>query len=256
MYTIGVVSDLHCGAHTALRINPQNTIQEKLLAKWLTVAEWLQECDLLIINGDANDGQDPKGRNMQVDDIPWQIAEAEKLIMMIKPKKIRMTTGSSYHVGDTIAYEKFLCGYLSRRGVDTCIRPVQDIIVYDWWRGLFRHAIGRSGVPHGRNTAPTREKIWSTLKSAAGAAETGYVIPPHLHCFSHVHYYTKSEDAFGTAITTPCWKASGGKDKYGAKFFNDHIDIGAVKITITEDRQWTSECKHWTAQVSQESERV
>lgn len=259
-YEIGIISDLHLGSFVALRREPQNPVQEQLLVRWLEVVPWLHGCDLLVVNGDCNDGLDPKGRNLQVDNVPWQIEEAEALILMLEPKRIRMTYGSSYHVGDTVLYERFLAGYLERRGIDCKIAAYQDIAV-GWWKGMFRHATGRSVIPHGRFTAGARSRMWGVQKAARVSKETGKpAVLRDLYCYSHVHYYAESGDSTGRVLVTPGWKAAGVSDNFGAKSFDDMVDIGASKAVVHDPEDaaagYSIEVKKWPAEVTDESERL
>ena len=259
-YRIGVISDMHTGSHVGLRSDPQNEIQEALLAYWHECIPLIEGCDLLIVNGDCNDGQDPRGRNLQSDDVPWQIEEAEALILSIRPRAVRMTVGSAYHVGDTVQHERFLAGYLARRGLDASLKNVQRLTV-GWWEGVFRHVAPRSIIPHGRFTGPARSRMWGAIKAAQRSVLTGEPAKmPDMYVFSHTHYYAESIDGSGRVVVTPGWKAAGVKDAFGAKHFDDEIDVGLMLITIHDpgDKEagYSVHVRHRPAEIVDESERI
>lgn len=259
-YRIGVIADTHTGSQIGLRRDPQNPVQVMLYKYWLKLIPRIQGCDMLVLNGDANDGQDRRGMALQCHDVPWQIEECEALIKMIEPKECRMTNGSSYHVGDTVAYEQFLAGYLCRSGIPTTLKTVQSLDV-GWWRGRFRHSVGRSIIPYGRFSSPHRSAMWGTLKAARKMIETGKVQRvPDLYCFSHVHYHTDADTGMGRVITTPGWKAAGTADKFGSKGFDDQVHIGLTLITIHDpddkDAGFSVDTRYCSAEVVDESERL
>ena len=105
-----------------------------------------------------------------------------------------------------------------------------------------RHKIGSSRVPYGRSTAPARNKFWNVLNAAIKTARTGKVVLwPHLLAFSHVHYWGRQEDAYGTVCTLPGWQAIGSR--YGDEQCEGHCDLGLVRLTVNEaeDEGWNLE---------------
>jgi hypothetical protein len=158
-----------------------------------------------------------------------------------------------------VAYEKFLCGYIERRGIDCRIAPFLDLQKWDW-RGLFRHAVGRSVIPHGRHTAPARSALWGMLKAGVAAAQTGaYIRPPDLYCFAHCHYYQEAATSIGRVLTVPGWKAEsavGAADMFGGKNFDDIINIGASKIIIERGGGWDVKTMHWSAELAAKTEAL
>jgi len=246
---IVVVSDLHCGSEVALRNHPVNVTQKKLLAAWKDSIEWVGvEPDLLIVNGDANDGQDRKGLSIKENDVPWQIEEAEALIKMWNPKQVVIVEGSAYHTGDTVQYERFLAGYLSRQGIPTKFYIKFNVRINGWFKLQARHKIGRSVVPWGIHTAPSRSQTNQVINAAVEARQEGEIVDwPSLSIFSHVHYWSYSESAQGAAMTTPCWKALG--DAYGSRECDGHIDIGVVHITVGNKGEWSWRKKLYPARM-------
>ena len=103
------IADLHVGSHWGLA-DPSVTgaftkgkqVQERLFEKWkeATQGEWSNP-DVLVINGDAIDGQGRKdGGSLQwTANIEDQINHCVDLVKMWKAKKIYVIWGSKYHVG-------------------------------------------------------------------------------------------------------------------------------------------------------------
>jgi hypothetical protein len=236
---IVVVSDLHCGSEVALRSKPANKTQEGLKAAWKDSIKWVEvRPDLLIVNGDANDGQDRKGLSIKENDVPWQIEEAEELVKMWNPKQVAVVEGSAYHTGDTVQYERFLAGYLDREGIPATFHTKFRAKINGWFKLQARHKVGRSVVPWGIHTAPSRSQTNQVINAAIEAKSKGAPIDwPHLSIFSHVHYWSYSESAQGAVMTTPCWKAIG--DRYGDTQCDGHVDVGVVHITVGNKGEWS-----------------
>lgn len=236
------ISDLHCGSHVGLRSDPQNATQRGLLARYAeTIAMFGKKPDVLVLNGDASDGQHLDS-DMQTTNIPWQIEEAEELLMMWQPKSIVIVEGTAFHTGDTVAFEKFLAGYVARRGTKTTYCIKFRARVNGWFKLQARHKVGRSMVPYGVHTAPAREQTNQVLNAAIEARHKREPLSwPHLSVFGHVHYWSYAETAQGAVVTLPAWKAIG--DRYGDKECSGRVDIGAFQIFVqpTEQGGWTWE---------------
>jgi hypothetical protein len=234
-----IVSDLHCGSEVALRSTPQNKTQQGLLSAWKDAIKWVGVApDLLIVNGDANDGQDRKGLSIKEHDVPWQIEEAEELIKMWAPKSVAVVEGSAYHTGDTVQYERFLAGYLGHSGINATFHTKFRAKINGWFKMQARHKVGRSVVPWGIYTAPARGQTNQVINAAIEAQYKGEPVDwPHLSIFSHVHYWSYSESAQGAVMTTPCWKAVG--DRYGDTMCEGHVDIGVVHIRVGKKGDWS-----------------
>jgi hypothetical protein len=245
------VSDLHTGSEVGIRANPQNKTQWKLLGLWSeTIALFGDHPDVLVCVGDANDGQDPKGRECQENSIPWQIEEAEKLLLMWKPKRVEIIEGTAYHTGDVVAQEKFLAGYINRRGIPCQFHLKLRAKVSGWWKFQARHHIGGSVLPHGIFTSPARSQSGQALNAAIEARDDGKVPSwPHLSVFGHTHQYAFGESAQGAFIKLPAWQGVGSG--YGDRKCDGHIDIGAVQVTVgaTKEEGWTWERKIHTARL-------
>lgn len=215
------VSDLHVGARTGLSSNPVNEIQRELLKAWCEDVQYWNSPDVLVVNGDAIDGKGQKeGALDTVNNDPYQQAkQAIELIEMWNASQVVIIAGTSYHVAGDTDFEQFIADAF-QSPLHSKARLNVNGYVFD-----VRHAVGRSVIPHGRFTAPAREKLWDALSTELSERHQANAI-----IRSHVHYWTVSQDAFGVAMTTPCWQARGSR--YGARQCTGHIDIGTVQFTI------------------------
>jgi len=253
-----IVSDLHVGSACALRSDPQNSAQASLLRAWRETQDAFgRGPDLLVVNGDANDGQDPKGRDVANDSVPWQIEEAESLLLEWEPKRVVIVEGTAYHTGDTVQHERFLAGYIARRGVPCEFVGRLRMVVNGWFRLDARHKIGRSTVPQGAHTAPGRAAVNSVINAAIQSRrDNAAVDAPHLSVFSHVHYWSFAERSYGAYATTPCWKAAGCR--FGETQCDGIVDIGAMQVSIgaTETEGWTWRKRLYPARVEVNTARL
>ena len=224
MTNIVLVSDLHVGAPGGLTTEPKNKTQEALLERYEGLIKQWATPDVLICNGDAVDGPDPKGMDLDEFDLTEQDDVAAKLLLKWKAKKLVLVSGTAYHTGATCMHEKSIAKSLRRAGHNVTFTTKLKSQINGWFRLQCRHKIGGSGVPYGRATSPKRSMTWEILnaylKEAKGA---------HLSVFGHVHYWQYHTDAFGSFMTLPCWQSGG---RFGDEQCDGHIDIGAVRLRV------------------------
>lgn len=148
-------------------------------------------------------------------------------------KEVAIVSGTPYHTGDLVQYEKALVNELVAAGVNAKYYYTLDLTVNGWFRFFARHHIGSSALPHTRGTAQKRSKLWKLVN--AGLKNTN---PPNLCVFGHTHFYSFEEDAFGATVILPCWQGPGGR--FGETKCDGHIDIGAFRVTIgSEKGDWS-----------------
>jgi hypothetical protein len=250
-FLVVVKSDIHCGSAQAVSSTPKNNTQKALLRRWKETKEFIgRRPDLMVINGDAPDGQDKKGMSIEDTDVPRQIEDAFNLIMMYEPKRVVIVEGSAYHTGDTVQQEKFLAGYIAKAGVQCEFTTKFRARINGWFKFQARHKIGRSDVPYGQHTAPSRSMAHQVINAALEARVSKKPISwPHLSVFSHVHYWSFAETAKGAVVTTPCWKSIG--DRYGDTQCDGHIDIGTFWFEVgnTEKEGWSWNKRLYPARV-------
>ena len=97
-----------------------------------------------------------------------------------------------------------------------CIEIKSENIVID-----VKHKIGRSSIPHGRGTAPLREKMLNMLQAVRGEAPLADMVVR-----SHVHYFIEIQDADGIAMITPALQAA--RTHYGEREVSGTVDWGLV----------------------------
>ena len=244
---IVVVSDLHCGSAAGLTPFATNRTQGQLYNRWADCIQHFGACpDVLVCNGDAVDGLQAKGRGQG--DSDWsskQIMDAATLLSMWKAKRTIIVAGTGYHVraGASVDFEEMLAHLLRADYFHKL-----NLTVSDWFRLQCRHKIGGSGIPHGRFTAQSRSKAWGVMNAAQSGGKA-----PHLSVFSHVHYWSYAEDAFGATMTTPAWEALGGY--YGSTSCDGHVDVGAVQLTVgkTEAEGWSWQKRLYPAAAAERS---
>jgi len=248
--SIILTADWHVGSETGLSATPKNKVQEALLSKFKECLKLYGEPDMLIINGDAIDGDQRKsgGAGLTEGDIREQEKDVIKLIKMVKAKEVFLVSGTAYHVGIVPSEQKIadmLNDYCNIKA--TYVRKL-NLTINNWFKLQARHFIGGSNNPAGRATAAGRANMWEVLN----AYQTGDKAAD-LSLFAHVHYYDLHQSAFGTTMVLPCFQAYG--TPYGDEKCSGHIDIGMVRLTVcgSEKDGWNWEKQLYSAKIKNRS---
>ncbi len=110
MKSLLVLSDIHCGHKLGVSplvfedaeggIYKANRVQRALFEAWKEVATKWAKPDILVINGEPFDGQQPKDKGVETWTTNYltQVDAAVELVKMFGAKKIFLTRGSNYHV--------------------------------------------------------------------------------------------------------------------------------------------------------------
>lgn len=235
-----IISDLHCGHRVGLTPPPwwfENDesekqakivrIQREMWNFFASQIDALKPIDILIVNGDAIDGSGHRsgGREQVSTDRLKQCEMAAYVIEYTGAKVVRMTYGTPYHSGETEDFESVIGDKLD---VDFKIEghafPNINGVQFD-----IKHKIGSSGVPHGRYTALSREKLWNTVWASNDERQpdAGYLIR------SHVHYHAKCGNHLWEAITTPALQGFGSI--YGVRQCSGVVDVGFLVFDISSE---------------------
>ena len=256
--TWAITADLQCGLHVGLSPEPKNIIQERLLRRWEDAIAWFgRKPNVLLVVGDITQGVDPRWlANLNNEDlftgvtggdtqVPEQIQKAARLLAMWDAvDEYILVTGTRSH--STVAYqnlEPLVATALEAEIFKTSgkipkvsVRRKLKTKINDWFILEARHFIGRSVIPHGRSTAPTRSQMWNVLNAAIKSYEEEKPIEyPQILIFAHVHYYNYTENAWGATLICPSWQALG--DPYGDEMMDGHVDLGVVKLVVGPDKE-------------------
>lgn len=251
-----VVSDLHVGSafgplpegfvgSTGVELNLNkgpneglNRGQEYLLECWTHfVAAVPDEVDVLIINGDAIDGQNIKERSRFLCETDPQF-QARGAAQLIKPltdraRHIYVSRGSRYHVGPGAEDEEFFGALIhAKKGPDgRYTRPWTHLMVNDV---LFDAAHHQTSTIRYRSMPLDRE-IGFFLERYGRMRQ---MVPERVVIVrSHVHGSLRcyEEDGF-LAVSTPAWKL---QDDFAAtgRYPNRWIsaNIGSVGFRVDDD---------------------
>jgi len=236
---IVIISDLHVGSESALSLYPRNDTQRSLLKAYKACIKAWARPDMLIVNGDLVDGCQVLDMQSVKRTIPEQWREAHELLCMWGAKDHVLVSGTPYHV-DTgaVSVEEIVHDLLTAEGRKSTYCRKFKAILNGWFRLECRHKINSSNIPWGRFAASARVKFWNVLTSALESYRSGEKAQwPHLYTFSHVHYFSYSEDGFGAAMTTPCWQGLGSR--YGDEACAGNIDVGAVRLQVGDRLNWS-----------------
>ena len=243
--SIVVIADIHDGNINAvctpsaaryIRHPRKRALQKKLYEAWKYCQTQLTkpDIDLLIVNGDAIDGDNRKdlGSEVWTTSMIEQINDVVELISDYSYQNVIVTTGSGYHVKrGADPYEEILAEKLARNEKDgelgrylrhdilpKYFTQVQkntrvDNVLYRYtdykWRFKalnevfsITHHVSHSKVEFYRSTPLAREMVTSELDASKYSPDER----PTILIRSHTHYYCMLDFSASTGIITPAWK--------------------------------------------------
>jgi len=239
-----LTGDLHVGSPTGLHPAPRTPGQEALLRMWRECQRWCGKPDVVLINGDAIDGEDRKGRDTIEADILDQCQHAAELIHEWgATSEYIIISGTPYHedcagtqMSRAVADKLRVMCLEAGDGAAVTWKRKLNTTINGWFRLQARHQIGRSSVPYGTSTAQAKSKVWQVLNAALTARrEVDHVKWPHLLVFSHVHYFNLQADDYGCVVSLPCWQAYGSR--YGDEQCDGHCTLGVARLTVPEQEE-------------------
>lgn len=233
-----VLSDFHCGHEVGLtppRWNPEfaaDNMSEYRAYMYGTLTnevEKLKPIDILVANGDLIDGRSEKtgGLDLIVLDRLLQAKMAIEILRTVKAPKLYVTRGTDYHVGKEESWEDLIGGDLEAERVGDVINLNVNGLLMN-----FRHHIGGSQTPLGRQTPLAREAAWNALWHVRQGFPLAHVIVR-----SHVHYHSYAGGADWLAMTTPGLQGYG--TRYGERRLSGLIDWGFVVFDVTSREEFT-----------------
>ena len=204
---------------------------------WKTCAagEWGKP-DAIIYNGDAVDGQNPRGRGVGqwTTDLDEQADGAAELIKMWMgaKTKIYMIRGSDYHVeSNGLNVEEHVAQKLGAEpypGGDGERSGWHWFLTFGSWTFHVQHYVGATSVAARRSTPLATAMLNVKLHEDIAAHKARVTVRAHAHNYVHTEY----SNTHGFIL--PCWKA---KDAYMLKgrVLAYATDIGFVGIEIRGD---------------------
>lgn len=255
MKRVVVIADLHCGHAVGLTppawqwpIDGETTDHKAKFGKvqrevWNWYAETigkLQPVDILVVNGDAVDGNRARAAEMLTTDRNDQVDMACKCINGPNAGKILMIYGTGYHTGKEEDWERNIADSVK----------ADHIGGHEWLdvNGLimdFKHKIAGSTIPHGRMTAIARTQLWNTVWNSEHERQPKADVLVR----SHVHYHNFCGGPSWLGMTTPALQGYGSS--YGVRECEGVVDIGLVSFDVISKKEFT-----WVAHTPELSQCV
>lgn len=239
--TVLVLADTHCGSkgglthphYWARRETDEGEFVGKLQRRmWNAFRAFLEEAgkiDIAIWNGDLIDGKGERsgGTELIESDRTEQAVMASRLVSVVGADKNFFTYGTPYHTGVTEDYERLVA---DEHGGDIKSHQFIDIngLVLD-----VKHFVSGSSIPHGRHTAPARDRVanvlWSLREDSQPLAD--------VLIRSHVHYCVDcGEPGRWRAVTTPALQAA--YTKFGGRKCSMPVDFGVLLFRVENKRRF------------------
>ncbi len=209
---VGILADAHVGSafgpwppEAELSIGGRhqpNIGQQYLVENWYRIAEELPALDVLILNGDIIDGQQPKDRGRYlVEEDPLYQARAAHLLLQPFLAKSRVrycTEGTGYHEGDGAMAAEWLAREIGAVNKD-------EHHCWDWlllemgglnWDIAHRQSI----MMRYRSTAMEREMQFSAMLSDSADV----LVRSHNHSYAYLQMV--SDGGLQHSVSTPAWQ--------------------------------------------------
>lgn len=242
---MAIISDLHCG-HIAGITPPGYDGSGRLADKTKKLRQecwaWLQRSikksgpfDIVQVNGDAIDGRGEKSgsRELLCVDRMDQVAMATLAINAFRAEKVYMTYGTGYHAGNAEDFENQIAANVGAECIKSQLWLSVNGLTFD-----FKHHVGSSGIPHGRHTAISKERLWNTIWKEQGEQPKADVFVR-----SHVHYHSFAGGPEWIAMTTPALQAAA--TIYGGRRCSGTVDYGYLIFDIEANGSYT-----WRAEIA------
>lgn len=227
MKSIVIVSDTHCGSVFGLTppeyfSKHHETMQQEGWKAYKKMTRDWERPDILVGNGDMIEGTQSKqgaaelitpDRNVQVD-------MAEECLREWHAKKIFLTYGSKYHVGEQAEDFEYNIAKSLKAKIEGRLFINVEGMTFD-----IRHKVGMSVVPYGRATILLRDLAWDLIREANGSGPRVDVVVR-----SHVHYHIWIEQPGKIAFTTPALQLARGR--FGSRECVGETHWGAIRLTI------------------------
>lgn len=258
------VADLHVGSRVGLADPACSTggkgarVRSALFERWKqsTEGKW-ERPDVLIVNGDAVDGQNRKqgGGGSWTTDLLEQSDHAAQLLSMWNAKRIYVIRGSGYHVdanNSGLQVEELLARKLNAEeypGQDAIPPENRERSGWEWYLHMegvtfhVSHKIGVSKVFHYQSTPTARQMLQAKLNDRL-RHELDSKLKINVILRAHAHYFNTVGYSGSQGFVLPCWK---GLDEWmlGNGPLDISPDIGFLGFTV-HDGSWLYEKHLWS----------
>lgn len=236
MKTVLPIGDLHCGHKVGLtppewQHRPDWKDQQNRLwtyfkndLKQVRASSPTGEIDILIVNGDAIDGNGYRSGGIEQSEIDWdrQCEMAIDVINYIGAKQVYMTYGTPSHVSNNGSQEEYKIAKAVGASITGHLFLDIEGVMFD-----VKHKIGSSSVPHGRASALMKAILWNQRQAQEGAQPRADVL-----LRSHVHYHVYAGDHDTLGVTLPCLQGPGSK--YGIEQCEGIVDFGLAWFNVED----------------------
>ena len=234
-----LVGDIHAGSRSAICVPEMemeggghfrhSAAQAGLYDAWCSLAKEWAKPDILIVNGDAIEGQARKesGAPCWSTDLDDQIECARRLIEMFKGNKTYIIEGTGYHtdaggkslehhLGERLNSEKIGSGNSNRAATELFLNV----------GGITIHAAHHVSIGTGwYKTTPLARELVFALLNESDFHKVDLIVRSHVHYFCGVEFHRQR------GYTLPCWQL---RTKYMMKksAFGMTPSIGALRFKI------------------------
>lgn len=232
------LGDIHAGSRAAICVPDMelcgggsfrySAAQRGLYEAWCGLSKEWANSDVLIVNGDAIEGQARKESGVPCwsTDLDDQLQCAELLVKEFGAKKIYIINGTGYHtdaggkslechLGDRLGAEKIGAG--GQRSAEEIFLTVG---------GLTFHAAHHISIGTGwYKTTPLARELVFALLNESDFHKTDVILRSHVHYFCGVEFHRQH------GFTLPCWQL---RTRYMMKksAFGMTPSIGAIRFRI------------------------
>lgn len=242
-----IIADLHCGhvfglTHPDFDARPdcdpgqagykRYQLRRRFWKWFIETVQSLGHIDVLIANGDLIDGKGSKsgGRELLTADRTEQTDQAVAIIDLINADANFITFGTPYHTGIDEDWEREVAQKIKHcEGLGEHLFVTVNGVKFDC-----RHFASSSSVPYGRATPIDKERVQAVMSESVGQ----YPQDVDVIVRSHTHWYEKTQNEYGTQLSTPCLQLS---SQHGRSVKSGPISVGTLAFHITGEDKWSDE---------------
>ena len=255
-----IISDPHCGHLTGLtppawqikrpsksktKRNKWSVLQEELWKHYKSLLKKFGPFDFGFSLGDSIDGDG--GRSGGVELITADREEQADMAVAVHDQ-VRLSAnkgfewvgvyGTAYHAGQSEDFENIVADRAGFKKIGSHEWADVNGCIFD-----LKHHCGSSTIPHGRFTAPAKERLWNVLW-----AERELVPKARIILRGHVHYHAYCGEPGWVAMTLPALQGVG--TKYGSRRCSGMVHWGLTVVDVDNDGgfDWHSEVIQINAQ--------
>jgi hypothetical protein len=248
---VAVISDLHCGHQFGVcppkyqSKGEHGSIQAKFWDWLAEAAKALGRIDLLVVNGDAIDGNGERNSGIELitPDRHIQVEMAAETVRLFDAARVEVVLGTPYHTGLAEDFERVLAQQFDGKGHDEFICDTNGLVFN------FKHKVNVSRNWSSQASGVLREQLLNMLTSILKKGE----VKADIVVRSHAHLFVNAVNIGGAVFVTPSLQLDSA---YGRRQCSGRPDVGFLSFDIGSKEDWKWELHYLSTPLVERSVSV